>query len=61
MKCPECNEVITYVNCYSQCKQTALIQDDGKAYDYDSAEVIGGDSNYECPECSADLTHLIKD
>lgn len=57
--CPECGIEITSAKCYSQAVQNCLVNEDGVAGQFDSAEVFG-ESQYECPECATDITHLIR-
>lgn len=58
--CPECGEPITTANCYSQCIQVCTVDACGFADNFSPANVLGGDSTYEC-SCGADITHLIKE
>lgn len=49
--CPNCKSKIKYVHVYSQCKQTADIDENKKISNYSSVEHIFETQAVECPEC----------
>lgn len=60
MICPHCKIPIDHVHAYSQCFQKVTIDETGQCQEWSSPDVLEG-TQFECPECSEDISSVIKE